>query len=107
MLPHIVWVSADAGVKLMQVVYDPSKIIMVLLFMAMLMSLMAVYNGMGANCDTSNTANKFTVSYKNDRRKNIYHIQKYIRFILIKQAQASWIYGNNLVISFDELLICC
>lgn len=95
--------SADAGVK----AYasrgiDPSKIIMGIAFYGHAYVVDGSgTNGMGANCDTSNTANKFTVSYKTIVEEYLSHSEIY-KIYIDKQAQASWIYGNNLVISFDE-----
>lgn len=57
-------------------------------------------NGMGADTDTSVTGNKFTIAYRsivNDYLSNPEYTVYYDDV-----AKASWIYGNNTVISYDD-----
>lgn len=99
--------SADAGVNAYKKRVgfegiDPSKIIVGIAFYGHAFVVDGGgTNGMGANCDTSIEGNKFTVSYKKIAEEYLTQPNKYTVYT-DEQAKARWIYGENLVISYDD-----
>lgn len=95
--------SADAGVKAYQSRgIDANKIIMGIAFYGHGFIVdNGGSNGMGAQCDTSNKDNKFTVSYQKIVDEYLAHPEIY-KVYTDEQAKTHWIYGNNTVISYDD-----
>ena len=95
--------SADAGVKAYQSRgIDPSKIIVGIAFYGHVFVVDGRgNNGMGGYCDTTITGNKTTVSYKKIVEEYLTKPETYTVYT-DEVAKASWIYGNNTVISYDD-----